>query len=281
LEESGGKNKMDNSLKKWFVRAGSFLILFGFFIPSMAVSCTVMGMTQEQPFSMSTAASSQYGNGILYLVLLGAFIAIVFSFLPPQHKQQKTYFIIGEGVGLGLGVLSILIASISLSGQFRQLGLGFTVKPGFFVLLLGYGLAGFGTIMDFFEPTVGSYLPQNNYRPSPEPLPFPPAPTYEPPPPPFPGSGPRLELIKGNAPPVVVISNSDFHVGRSSQNHLSVNDIQVSRVHIRIRGAQGQWFIQDQNSSSGTFVNGSRIQAQPLKDGDNIRVGETIFKFRM
>lgn len=273
---------MDNSLKKWLVRAGSFLILFGFFIPSMAVSCTMMGMTQEQPFSMSTAASSQYGNGILYLVLLGAFIAIAFSFLPPQDKQQRTYFIIGEGVGLSLGVLSILIAIISLSGQITQLGLEFKVKPGFFVLLLGFGLAGFGTVMDFIEPAGGSYLPQNNYNPSPEPLPFPPAPIYEPPPPmPFSGSGPRLELVKGNAPPVVVISNSDFHVGRSSQNHLAVNDIQVSRVHIRIRGAQGQWFIQDQNSSSGTFVNGSRIQAQPLKNGDKIRIGETTFKFRM
>ena len=272
---------MDHSVKKWLVRAGSFLILFGFFIPSMAVSCSAFGMTQEQSFSMSTVAS-QFQQGILYLVLLGAFAAIVFSFIPPQGKQQRLAFIFGEGVGLGLGVLSILIAIMSLSGQITQLGLEFKVKPGFFILLFGYGVAGFGVMMDLIQPAHDNYSPQYNYDPSPDLMPFPPAPNYDPPPQmPFAGGGPRLELVNGYAPPVVVISNTDFHVGRSNQNHLSLNDSQVSRAHIRIRFAQGSWFVQDQNSTGGTFVNGKRTSAQRLNDGDQIRIGETTFRFRL
>lgn len=269
---------MDNSVKKWLVRAGSFLILFGFFIPSMAVSCTVLGMTQEQSFSMSTAAS-QTNQGILYLVLVGVLITLVFSFLLPRTNQQRTFFIFGEGGGLGLGALSILISIMTLFSQMQQLGLKPMVKPGLFVLLLGYGLAGFGVILEFLEPA-RRYQPK--YNPPPDFAIASPVPDYAHPPPMSPPGGkPRLELISGNAPPLTAISNSDFHIGRGSQNHCPVNDPQVSRLHIRIRGTQGSWFIQDQNSASGTFVNDKRIQAQRLNDGDQIRIGETTFRFRM
>ncbi len=270
---------MDNSIKKWLVRAGSFLILFGFFIPSMAVSCTVYGMTQEQPFSMSTAAS-QANQGILYLVLAGVLVTLVFSFLWPRNNQQRIMFIFGEGGGLGLGILSILISVISLSSQMQQLGLEFKVKAGFFILFLGYCMAGFGIILEFLEPARRNYQPQ----PIPQPnfTPISPPQNYDPPPPaPSFGGRPRLELISGSAPRLTEISTPDFHIGRSSQNHCPVGDPQVSRVHVRIRGAQNAWFIQDQNSSSGTFVNGNRIQAQRLNDGDQIRIGETTFRFRM
>lgn len=91
---------------------------------------------------------------------------------------------------------------------------------------------------------------------------------------------PLLELLSGNAPASVSILNSDFGIGRSSQNDYVVKDSKVSRVHARIREAQGAWFIQDQNSASGTFVNGKRVQAQRLNDGDAVRIGDTTFKFR-
>lgn len=270
---------MDNSVKKWLIRAGSFLILFGFFIPSMAVSCSALGVSQEQSFSMSDAAS-QFNQAILYLTLLGVLITLVFSFLIPRTNQQRILFIFGEGGGLGFGVLSILISIISLSSQLQQYGLEFKVKAGFFVLFFGYCLAGFGVILEFFQPARSS--PQPEYIPQPDFAPVSPAPNYQPPPPAFsPSSGPRLELVKGNSPRQVAISTPDFHIGRSSQNHCVINDPQVSRVHVRIRGSQGSWFIQDQNSSSGTFVNGARIQAQRLNDGDEIRIGETTYTFRI
>jgi len=272
---------MDNSVKKWLVRAGSLLILFGFFIPSMAVSCSAFGMSQEQSFSMSTAAS-ELNQGILYLVLIGIFATIVLSFLIARNNQQKVFFILGEAVGLGLGIFSILVSLISLSsqiGELSQIGVDFKVKPGFFLLIFGYGLAGFGVIIDFLEsPRRVSFQhsPQQNYAPI-----APPVADYADSPPIYAGSGgPRLELVSGNAPGLVPITTPDFHIGRSGQNHCVVGDAQVSRTHVRIREAQGTWFIQDQNSSSGTFVNDSQIQAQRLNDGDQIRIGQTTFRFR-
>jgi hypothetical protein len=274
---------MDNSVKKWLVRAGSLFILFGFFIPSMAVSCSAFGVTQEQSFSMNDAAS-QMDQGILYLVLIGIFATIVLSFLIARNNQQKVFFILGEAVGLGLGIFSILVSLISLSsqiGELAQIGVDFKVKPGFFLLIFGYGLAGFGVIIDFLESSRRSvsfqHSPQQNYTPI-----SPPVADYAAPPPMYAGSssGPRLELVSGNAPGLVPITTPDFHIGRSSQNHCVVGDTQVSRTHVRIREAQDTWFIQDQNSSSGTFVNGSQIQAQRLNDGDQIHIGQTTFRFR-
>ncbi|MDD2920802.1 MAG: FHA domain-containing protein [Anaerolineales bacterium] len=263
---------MDNSIKKWLVRAGSFLILFGFFIPSMAVSC----VGQEQSFSMNTAAS-QLNQGVLYLVLAGALIAIVFSFLVARTNQQRYLFIFGEGGGLGLGILGILISVATLYSQMQQLGLEFKIKAGFFVLFLGYCAAGFGIILELFEPARKDTRPQYG-APTPNFAP----PVYSPPPPIHqPSAAPRLELVSGNAPRSVPISNPDFHIGRSSQNDCPINDPQISRVHVRIRGAQGSWFIQDQESAGGTFVNGKRIQAQRLNDGDEVCIGETTFRFRM
>lgn len=273
---------MDNSVKKWLVRAGSLFILFGFFVPSMAVSCSAFGMSQEQSFSMSTAAS-ELDQGILYLVIIGILATIVLSFLIARNNQQKVFFILGEAVGLGLGIFSILVSLISLSsqiGELAQIGIDFKVKPGFFLLIFGYGLAGFGVIIDFLESPRRSvsfqHSPQPNYAPI-----SPPVVDYAAPPPIYAGSSsPRLELVSGNAPGLVPITTPDFHIGRSSQNHCVVGDTQVSRTHVRIREAQGVWFIQDQNSSSGTFVNGSQIQAQRLNDGDQIRIGQTTFRFR-
>jgi pSer/pThr/pTyr-binding forkhead associated (FHA) protein len=70
-------------------------------------------------------------------------------------------------------------------------------------------------------------------------------------------------------------------IGRGAGNHLQLADLKASRQHARLRFAQGMWFIQDQNSSGGTFVNGQRIQATRLNPGDQITIGDTAFIFRL
>lgn len=70
-----------------------------------------------------------------------------------------------------------------------------------------------------------------------------------------------------------------FVIGRSAASDLRLNDPYVSRQHAQLRYYQGSWFIQDMNSSSGTFVNGVRIQATRLQNGDQIQIGGSIFTF--
>lgn len=274
---------MDNSVKKWMIRAGAFLILFGFFIPSMAVSCSAYGVTQKQSFSMSTAAS-QMDQGVLYLVLVGVLITLSLSFITSRNSQQRYLFIFGEGGGLALGALSILIAVSSIYSQIQEIGFGAlspSVEPGFFVLIFGYVIAGIGIILELFSPSQNDYIPEvyeDLLDVAPTDMPVH---EYIPPslPMPSPSGAARLELVRGNAPQRVALS-SDFSIGRSRQSHCVVNDLRVSRTHVRIREAQGAWFVQDQNSASGTYVNGSRVQAQRLNNGDEIQVGDTVFRFK-
>src|SRR5690349_19278969 len=50
----------------------------------------------------------------------------------------------------------------------------------------------------------------------------------------------------------------------------------VSRVHAEIRWHDGRWYLVDQNSSYGTFLNGERIMAPfPLTIGSRIQIGQS------
>jgi hypothetical protein len=73
------------------------------------------------------------------------------------------------------------------------------------------------------------------------------------------------------------LNSAPLTVGRGGQNDLVLNgDDFASARHARIevRG-DGVW-VQDLDSTNGTFVNGSRVAgAQRLDHGDVLRVGET------
>src|SRR5882672_6594920 len=75
-------------------------------------------------------------------------------------------------------------------------------------------------------------------------------------------------------------SNGPVLFGRSSaQANIAIPDPQVSRVHFQIENRDGQIWVIDQGSSSGTLVNGRKIMEQQLKAGDILRAGETQLRF--
>lgn len=76
-------------------------------------------------------------------------------------------------------------------------------------------------------------------------------------------------------------------IGRDGQNNdIVLDDPTVSRQHAKIRLEEGmrkgelRFYLYDLASANGTFVNGRRIQRQLLKDGDQIRLGETTLVFK-
>ena len=71
-------------------------------------------------------------------------------------------------------------------------------------------------------------------------------------------------------------------IGRDVECNISVNDNMVSSKHAVILFRAGKYSITDSQSSHGTFVNDSDIELEPyyLQDGDVIRMGKTVFKFR-
>jgi diguanylate cyclase (GGDEF)-like protein len=80
--------------------------------------------------------------------------------------------------------------------------------------------------------------------------------------------GKRLQL--GSAP---------FEIGRSAKNDLFIDQESVSRHHARIVFDGRQYFLQDQKSTNGTFLNDEAIAEKELRDGDQVRVGRSILKF--
>lgn len=71
-------------------------------------------------------------------------------------------------------------------------------------------------------------------------------------------------------------------IGRDNDCAVCIQDQSVTAKHALILYRAGKYTITDQQSSNGTFVNDQDIDLEPypLKDGDNIKVGQTVFKFR-
>ncbi|GMU01053.1 GGDEF domain-containing protein [Corallococcus caeni] len=77
-----------------------------------------------------------------------------------------------------------------------------------------------------------------------------------------------------------VLEETEFTIGRDQHNHIVVDLDNVSRRHARIWGRQGKMFVEDLQSTNGTYLNDREVlQAQPLRSGDLVKVGGSIFKF--
>lgn len=78
----------------------------------------------------------------------------------------------------------------------------------------------------------------------------------------------------------IPVQGDNILIGRGSQGcQICIPDKYISRRHARLRFANGQWFIQDQQSRGGTFVNGQRVGAIRLNNNDVIRLGQTEMIF--
>ena len=71
------------------------------------------------------------------------------------------------------------------------------------------------------------------------------------------------------------VFHSEFTAGR--QGTLAISDETASSHHALFQFARGLWYVQDLDSTNGTFLNGRRIfMAQRLKKGDKIKIGRTV-----
>ncbi len=68
-------------------------------------------------------------------------------------------------------------------------------------------------------------------------------------------------------------------VGRHPVNALKLTDREVSKEHAEFSRAGVEWWVQDLNSSNGTFVNGRRVTRFRLKENDEIAMGGTVMVF--
>ena len=72
------------------------------------------------------------------------------------------------------------------------------------------------------------------------------------------------------------IAKTPFLLGRSEECDAAIPDARVSRIHARIELENGEYFVTDAGSRHGTFVNGLRGERAPLRNNDEIRLGEIV-----
>jgi len=84
----------------------------------------------------------------------------------------------------------------------------------------------------------------------------------------------------GDGSDTVVISTWPFTVGRSTGKDLQINARDVSSSHASLnRGSGGEWTVEDNDSTNGTFLNGERIDGlRTLAPGDVIHFAGQAYR---
>ena len=83
--------------------------------------------------------------------------------------------------------------------------------------------------------------------------------------------------IEDGIPPRIVIT-PPFRIGRREGFDLCLSCRNVSGLHAELLHEYGQLWVEDLNSTNGTFVNGAIIRKKTsLKSGDTVQIGQTIF----
>jgi diguanylate cyclase (GGDEF)-like protein len=77
----------------------------------------------------------------------------------------------------------------------------------------------------------------------------------------------------------IELGGAAFQIGRSAKNDLFIDQESISRHHARITFDGKSHWVQDTGSTNGTFLNDDQVTEHALRDGDQIRVGQTILKF--
>lgn len=79
---------------------------------------------------------------------------------------------------------------------------------------------------------------------------------------------------------LVPIETSVTHIGRGLTADVRIEEQRVSRSHaILVRNGHHTRLL-DNRSANGTFVNGRRIVATNIADGDVIRIGPVVMTYR-
>ena len=95
------------------------------------------------------------------------------------------------------------------------------------------------------------------------------------------GSGvfPSLIFVQGSEQRTLYLDHTPFTIGRKMEKDLAIADPRVSRDHALLLSENGKFFVQDQGSKHGTFVNGERVERRQLERNDRLEFGarDTIY----
>ena len=68
----------------------------------------------------------------------------------------------------------------------------------------------------------------------------------------------------------------ELTIGRDVGNAVVLDYDSVSRHHARLARRENVWWLIDNNSTNGTYVNDLTTKETPLRNGDRIKIGDVI-----
>jgi pSer/pThr/pTyr-binding forkhead associated (FHA) protein len=89
-----------------------------------------------------------------------------------------------------------------------------------------------------------------------------------------------LEQTAGPGSPARHELSADMLViGRGSAADLRIESDDVSRTHAQLQRVDDEYTIEDLDSRNGVFLNGLRVHAAVLRDGDQLQLGDVVFTY--
>ena len=92
----------------------------------------------------------------------------------------------------------------------------------------------------------------------------------------------RLEILNGGFEGMTYdLDAEEVVIGRNPTTDITLLDEGISREHALILYDEDVpgFVIEDLASTNGTKLNGKRVRSSPLSEGDQIQIGQTLFRF--
>ncbi len=79
----------------------------------------------------------------------------------------------------------------------------------------------------------------------------------------------------------VNLASQPILIGRAPDSTLVITDDYASGRHARVYSDNGRWFVEDLNSTNGTYLGQQKLnRPQPITVGQPIRIGKTVLELR-
>ena len=75
------------------------------------------------------------------------------------------------------------------------------------------------------------------------------------------------------------LNKEQMTIGRKPENDIQIDNLAVSGQHAKIITILNDSFLEDMNSTNGTYVNGSLVKKHALQDGDTVTIGKHQLRY--